>query len=102
MRLVALAAATLACGAAAQSSAADQPHPLKLKVGESLAICKTGTIQCPASSPICDDTTVVTAELSGNEGLVFKGLKPGTTLCSAGASSGFGARRVYRVTVVAP
>jgi hypothetical protein len=77
----------------------DKPYPLEIKVGQAAAICRTGTIQCPASEPICDDTSVVTAEVSEKEGLIFKGLKPGTTLCSAAASQGFGARRVYRVVV---
>ena len=79
-------------------AAADAPAPLALKVGETLAICKTGTIECPAVAPICDDTSLVAAEQS-EQGLVFRGLKPGTTLCSAASSAGAGFRRVYRVTV---
>jgi len=78
------------------AAAADEPAPLSLKVGEKLSICKTGTLECPAVNPICDDTSIVTAE-DGADGLAFMGLKPGTTLCSAGNSAG--ARRVYRVTV---
>ncbi len=72
--------------------------PLELRVGKSVAICKTGTILCPASNPICDDTSVVGID-TGADGLVFKGLKPGTTLCSAGSAGGAGLRSVYRVTV---
>jgi len=79
-------------------AAADEPAPLSLKVGGKIAICATGTIECPASAPICDDTSIASAE-NGPDGLVFKGLKPGTTLCSAASSSGGGFRRVYRVTV---
>jgi len=26
-------------------------------------ICKTGTIACPANNPICDDTSIVGAEI---------------------------------------
>ncbi len=79
-------------------AAADAPYPLTVRVGETVAICKTGTIQCPASNAICDDTSVVAVE-AGPDGLVFKGLKPGTTLCGASGASGQGVRRVYRVTV---
>jgi hypothetical protein len=79
-------------------ASADAPFPLSVKVGKSVALCTTGTIQCPASAPICDDPSVVEPEVT-DAGLIFKGLKPGSTLCSAAASSGMGARRVYRVEV---
>jgi hypothetical protein len=36
---------------------------------------------------------------TSDEGLLFKGLKPGTTICSAGSGAGKGLRSVYRVTV---
>jgi hypothetical protein len=84
--------------AGAAAAADDQPYPLAIRVGKSIAICKTGTITCPAGSPICDDTSVVDASVT-EEGLVFKGLKPGSTLCSAANAQGAGLRRVYRVTV---
>jgi hypothetical protein len=77
----------------------DAPVPLTVRVGKSVAICGTGTIQCPAVQPICDDTSVVTAEET-EAGLAFKGLKPGTTLCSAASAAGVGPRRVYRIEVV--
>ena len=80
-------------------SPSNAPYPLLLKVGESGAICKTGTILCPAAGVICDDTSIAVGETTG-EGLVFRGVKPGATLCSAQASSGQGMRTVYRVTVV--
>jgi hypothetical protein len=73
--------------------------PLEIEVGKAVAVCKTGTIICPASNSICDDTTLVGVETSA-EGLVFRGLKAGTTTCSAGSSAGAGMRSVYRVTVV--
>jgi len=95
--LVALTA--LAAPAQQQAQPADKPYAIQLRVGESVDICKTGTIACPANNPICDDTSIVGAEIKGAQGLVFKGLKPGTTLCSAAAGSGLGLRRVYRVTV---
>ncbi len=74
------------------------PVPLTVQVGKAVAICATGTIQCPAGNPICDDTSVATAENS-DAGLVFRGVAPGTTLCSAASGGGIGLRRVYRVTV---
>jgi hypothetical protein len=79
-------------------AAADAPFPLSMRVGQSVAICTTGTIQCPAVAPICDDTSVVGAEVT-DAGLTFKGLKPGSTLCSAASGSGAGPRRVYKVVV---
>ena len=75
----------------------DAPYALRLTVGSSVAICNTGTIVCPAASPRCDDPSIAVGVLS-EEGVVFKALKPGTTLCSA-APIGVGARRVYRVVV---
>ncbi|HEY4886064.1 MAG TPA: hypothetical protein VII08_20745 [Myxococcales bacterium] len=95
--LVALVA--LAAPAQQPAQPADKPYAIQLRVGESLDICKTGTIARPANNPICDDTSIVGAEIKNAQGLVFKGLKPGTTLCSAAGGSGFGLRRVYRVTV---
>jgi hypothetical protein len=79
-------------------ASADAPSPLSLRVGKSVELCTTGTIQCPAVAPICDDTSIVTAEVT-EAGLTFKGLKPGSTLCSAASASGVGPRRVYRVEV---
>jgi len=98
--LVLSAAAPLVVAAADQATpAADAPHPLQLKVGESLAICKTGTIVCPAAMPICDDGTLVEFELTLSDGLAFRGVKAGETLCSVASMDGKGLRRVYRVTV---
>ena len=93
---LAAAAATRADGPAAPR---DEPYPLQVAVGGTVAICPTQTIICPAGAPICDDTSVAVPENDPKVGMVFKGLKPGSTLCSAGSTSGAGARRVYRVTV---
>ncbi|HTO99662.1 MAG TPA: hypothetical protein VMK66_21580 [Myxococcales bacterium] len=93
------AAVVLAAFAAKAQTADTEPYPLKLRVGGSVAVCKTGAILCPANNPACDDTSVVTASIDEAQGLVFKGLKPGTTLCSAAVGSGLGQRRVFRVTV---
>ena len=96
-------AAALAGGAAAAQdggAAADEPVPLRIRVGETVAICATGTIICPAGAALCDDPAVAVPDASG-DGLSFRGVGEGTTLCSAQAAQGRGMRRVYRV-IVAP
>ncbi len=80
-------------------SASDRPFPLTVMVGESVPVCATGTLVCPAGAAACDDPSVARPESDQERGLVFKGLKPGTTLCGASGASGQGVRRVYRVTV---
>jgi hypothetical protein len=98
MRIV-VALLLISFAAAADDPApSSEPYPLSIKVGKSIALCKTGTITCPAASAICDDVAVVEATTT-SEGLVFKGIKEGKTVCSAASSSGLGSRRVYRVTV---
>jgi hypothetical protein len=77
---------------------ADQPYVLRIKVGDSVTICGTGTIVCPAGPASCEDPSVATGELTA-KGLAFKGLKPGTTICSARGSGGQGLLRIYRVVV---
>lgn len=79
--------------------AATDAFPLELRVGKSVEICKTGTILCPAGNAICDDGSIVAVESSA-DGIVFRGRKPGTTLCSAASGGGAGMRSVYKVTVV--
>ena len=70
--------------------------PVGLQVGETFDACASGQIVCPARSPICDDPKVaVPADVSG--GLGFKGVGPGSTLCSAASS--VGPRRIFRITV---
>ena len=76
--------------------AQDEPFPIALQVGETFDACASGQILCPARSPICDDQKVtVPVDLPG--GLGFKGVGPGTTLCSATSSAG--PRRIFRITV---
>ncbi len=94
---VILAAASLAL-AQEPSSEAERAHPLAVRVGESIALCDTGTILCPAANAICDDPSIVAVEAT-ERGLALRGLKSGTTLCSAASGSALGARRLYRVTV---
>jgi hypothetical protein len=84
--------------ASAQDAGPKDPgyFPVELAVGESFDLCSSGAIACPATIPICDDPKVVVpVDLPG--GLGFKGVSPGTTLCSA--ASAIGPRRVFRITV---
>ncbi len=81
-----------------QAPVVDDALPLRLVVGEALALCETGTVICPVSVR-CDDPSIVGLG-SDRRGALLTGVKPGTTLCSAGSASGQGMRRVYRVTVV--
>lgn len=76
--------------------AQDEPFPVALRVGEAFEACTSGLIVCPARAPICDDLKVVVPE-DLNGGLAFRGVGPGTTLCSA--ASAVGPRRVFRITV---
>lgn len=96
MRLARIAA--LLAFAPLARAADDQPVPLTVQVGQSVSLCATGTIQCPAGAAICDDLRVATP-VAAADGLALLGVAPGTTLCSAGAAGGGGARRIYRVTV---
>jgi hypothetical protein len=81
------------------AQAQDEPIPVDLKVGETFDVCASGLIRCPPNDNKCDDPKVaipVTAS-DGSGGLVFQGVGPGTTLCSALSVSGF--RPIYRITV---
>ena len=74
----------------------DDAYAVRLAAGEVYDVCASGQVVCPARSPICDDPKVVTpVDLPG--GLGFKGVSPGTTLCSAGSAAG--PRRLFRFTV---
>lgn len=96
--VVVLLAAFAAPGRTQAPDAAADAYPLTLAVGESVALCDTGTLLCPAAGTRCDDLSVVGVG-ADPRGPVLKGLAPGTTLCSAATASGQGPRRVYRVTV---
>jgi hypothetical protein len=76
--------------------AVGEPYPVTVGVGQSVSICKTGTIICPARVPICDDISVATVR-DGKDGLEIVGVKPGTTLCSV--MSAVAVRFIYAVTV---
>jgi len=76
--------------------AQDEPYPISLSVGDTFDACSSGQIVCPARTPICDDPKV-TVPVDVPSGLGFKGVAPGTTLCSA--ASAVGPRRIFRITV---
>jgi len=79
-----------------QAHAQDEPFPVDLKSGETFDVCSSGMVVCPARTPICDDPKVAApVDLPG--GLGFRGMAPGTTLCSVASSAG--PRRVFRITV---
>ncbi len=73
-----------------------EPYPVELQVGEVFPICKTGEVICPVSVPLCDNVKVVDF-VDTPDGLAFKGISPGETLCSVMSVNKF--RRVFRVTV---
>jgi len=74
----------------------EEPFPIDLQAGDTFEMCASGLILCPARTPICDDPKVaVPVDTPG--GLGFKGVGPGTTLCSAASAAG--PRRVFRITV---
>src|SRR5512139_588520 len=78
--------------------AQDEPYPVELKVGEAFEVCASGLVGCPAIGPICDDPKVaIPVDIPGS-GLGFRGVGPGSTLCSAISRLG-GFRRVFRITV---
>ncbi len=77
------------------------PYPVELQVGEILKICLTGKILCPAIAPICDDPTVA-MPVDTPDGIGFKGIGPGTTVCGAQGRLGSTGRPAWRITVRAP
>jgi hypothetical protein len=75
----------------------DAPYPVVLGVGETFDPCASGQIVCPARVPICDDPKVAVPVDTPDGLLGFRGVAPGTTLCSA--ASAVGPRRIFRITV---
>lgn len=71
-------------------------YPVDLKVGELFIISKSIEIVSPVRFPICDDLKVVDV-VDTTDGMAFKGIAPGKTLCSV--SGGVGPRRVFAITV---
>lgn len=79
-------------------AAADAPVAITVRAGSSVPLCSTGTIQCPAGTGICDDTSIATIENS-DAGVVLRALKAGETRCSVASASGLGMRQLYKVVV---
>ncbi len=94
---MALVIGTLAISGHARAQ--DEPYPIDLKVGETFDVCASGLIRCPTIGAMCDapNVAIPVNVPEGSGGLGFRGVGPGTTLCSAASVSGF--RRVFRVTV---
>ena len=74
------------------------PYPVELQVGEVLKVCLTGQILCPARAPVCDDLKVA-IPVDTPDGLGFKAVGPGTTVCGALGSSGTTGHPAWRITV---
>jgi hypothetical protein len=75
------------------------PVEVRLKVGETYAVCQSGQVICPIGSAPCDDAKVA-APVTTPSGIGWKAIGQGTTLCSAVSASGSGFRRAFRITVV--
>ena len=76
-------------------------YPVELKVGEIFVVNKAVGIISPARSPICDDLKIVNV-VDTPDGLAFKGISPGKTLCSVASGTTMGGgigRRVFSITV---
>jgi len=84
------------CDAKAQGSKLDGAYPVELQTGEIFRVCKSGNVVCPVIAPICDDTKIIMV-VDTPDGLGFKGIAPGTTLCSVRPLAG--PRRLFRITV---
>ena len=78
-----------------------RPYPVDLKVGELFVVRKNVEMVKPVTSPICDDLKVVDV-VDTPDGLAFKGIAPGKTLCSVASGAireTLGPRRVFAITV---
>lgn len=91
-----IALAGLAHAAEAPPPQFPGPYPVELTIGEIFRVCNTGEIICPVVYRICDDPKVVEI-VDTSDGLGFRGIAPGTTLCAARGAEG--PRRVFRITV---
>ena len=82
--------------AKAQHSKLDGAYTVELQTGQIFKVCKFSNVVCPVFAPICDDTRIIMV-VDTPDGLGFKGIAPGTTLCSVRPSAG--PRRLFRITV---
>ncbi len=78
------------------SPPADAPYPVTLRVGQVFEVCKAGQVICPIVRHICDDPGVVDL-VETPDGLGFRAVGQGTTLCAVSGTPGAG--RLFRVTV---
>lgn len=74
------------------------PYPAELQVGEVLKICLTGKILCPAMGPVCDDLKVA-IPVDTPDGVGFKAVGVGTTVCGAQGRMGSTGHPAWRITV---
>jgi hypothetical protein len=96
MTRAAILAAALCAAAAAR---ADEPTPVVVEVGKTVDLCKAKLAPCPASTVMCDASSIARLQ-NGAEGVELKGISPGKTLCTVlGFERTF--RRVLSVTVKA-
>ncbi|MBL8953965.1 MAG: hypothetical protein JNK82_24525 [Myxococcaceae bacterium] len=77
---------------------AAEPTEVKIKVGQDYPACGVYLV-CPAQNPICDDPNVAKPDANGKGELVWRGVSPGTTKCSAAGGAATAMRAVFKVTV---
>lgn len=75
----------------------NEPYPVELQVGETFKVCLSGEIVCPVRGPICDNLEFIQI-VDTPDGLGFKGIAAGTTLCSV-SGGGRLPRRVFLISV---
>lgn len=69
---------------------------IKMGVGDTFAICKSGYVVCPVRNPICDDASLVKL-IDTADGLGFKGLAKGETICSVRSATAL--RFIFRLVI---
>jgi hypothetical protein len=79
-----------------QPQQSNEPYLVELKVFEIFKVCKSGEVVCPVKFPYCDDSNVVVV-VDTPDGVGFKGIFPGTTLCSLQSANFL--LRVFRIKV---
>ena len=87
-------------GAEILNPPSNEPHNVNLLVGEVFQVCPTGLIICPAVRPMCADPKIA-LPVDTPEGLGFKAVGAGTTLCTAYPPGGrYGSPHpVFRINV---
>ena len=80
----------------ADSEPNEKYDEVKLKPGEVFRICNSGMVVCPVTAPICDNTKILEL-VDTPDGLGFKALSKGSTLCSV--KSTVGQRFIFRLII---